>query len=485
MRQWQLLKKYRLFLLMLLLVLLRLPSINRPVSKHHEFNTAVILINAESWQQAGGPEQFSYTPLLNYQGSSNRVLEKGNHIDAKGNHVYLSFGPGWYLIPWFVFNAFDLSFTPLNLRLLSIVIGLITVLLLQRLILQVTADKDAAFAGTVLFAFLPAPLWYCGIGYVTTAVMLPLVIAVLMLWHQFEKSESNISLFRLIALLFLSVCLGYCDWISVFLFGMMTAWAVIKSFKSPAYLWVAVFSFIAVVYPVMLVLWQFSDYLGWQQVAGYWRSRFAERSSAVEGGSIGGMLRSLVINFSSGFLPLAIMLFAYIKNRRQIVSKSKLTWPVWCMAVIIFYNGVFFNWSCIHQFAWMAFGLFAAVFFGVYLLPFLPLKQVNRLVPAVAVVSIIMYFIINPPGPRSFSGEPYNRQRLAGVWISRHVDRNLPIFMFGETDKVIEYYSKRSFTMVPSLQAAQAAAASYGIGQAMYLEIDRGQIKKATLLNAK
>ncbi len=470
---------------MILLVVLRLPAINRPVSKHHEFNTAVVLINAESWIQAGGPEQFNYTPLLNYQGASNRVFEKGDHVDAKGNHVYLSFGNGWYVVPWFVFHPFKIAFTPLNLRILSISIGLITILLLYRLIVGITKNKYAAFAAALVFGLLPVPLWYCGIGYVTTAIMLPLVIVVLMLWHQFEIDVKNISVINLPALLFTGICLCWCDWISVFLFATIMIWALHKSCKVHRYLWVAAFAFVAMLLPVFMVLFQFADYLGWHQVLGYWKSRFTDRSSAVEGGSLWYMFRLLAINLISGFLPLVFPAAVYVWKHKYLVAKQKTTWPLWALGAIVFYNGIFFNWSVIHQFAWMAFGLFAAVFFGIYLFPFLSKKQLNKMLAITSLLSLIMYFIINPPGTKSFSGEAYNQQQLTGLWIKTHVNSEIPIFITGNTDKVIEYYSKRTFTTVESLPAAKSTLVAFHLTNAVLLNFEDAKVKRITWLHAK
>ena len=54
-------------------LLVRLPNFNRPVSKHYEFNTAVILINIISWRQAGGGNHFYYTPVMNFQHTGDKL----------------------------------------------------------------------------------------------------------------------------------------------------------------------------------------------------------------------------------------------------------------------------------------------------------------------------------------------------------------------------------------------------------------------------
>ena len=68
---------FLLILFFVLSVVIRLPHLDRPLSKHHEFNPAVILMGLESWKEAGGPEKFNYIPLLTYQNAADTLLEKG------------------------------------------------------------------------------------------------------------------------------------------------------------------------------------------------------------------------------------------------------------------------------------------------------------------------------------------------------------------------------------------------------------------------
>src|SRR5450755_4635011 len=89
-------------LLFIFSVFIRLPNLNRPISKHYEFNTAVIMINIISWRQGGGGDQFHYTPVMNFQHPGDKLPPNNLFIDKNGNSVYLSFGPGWYVIPYFV-----------------------------------------------------------------------------------------------------------------------------------------------------------------------------------------------------------------------------------------------------------------------------------------------------------------------------------------------------------------------------------------------
>lgn len=468
----------RLWILLALLIVLRLPFLNRPVSKHHEFNTAVILINAESWQQAGGGKQFCYTPLMNYQGNSNRVLEKGWHIDSKGNHVYLSFGAGWYVLPYAVFKLMHIPFTPLSLQVLSIFIGFITAVLLYALLFKVVGRKDIALAGSASFVLLPAPLWYCGTAYVSTAIMLPLVIPILLLWHAFEESVLNINVRSCFSLFVLGIMLCYFEWLAVFLLGVLALWALVSAKRDRRYLWISAVATLTVMSGVLLVLVQFAAYLGWQQVLHYWQARFSDRSTDTSEYSAATLLLFVIKNIFTAYLPLVLLLFFVWK--KNLLKKKPLNykWPLWALAVIIPYNGIFFNWSAIHEFAWMAFGLFATIAISIYFLPSLPVITMKKLVAAAIVISIIQYFVINLPGATNVKRDRYDEQKRLGEWIRNNVDTTAAIFTNLDNDKIVEYYSKRTFNSAGSAAAAKTIANAYHTGSAVWLFIEKGKVKE-------
>jgi hypothetical protein len=471
----------KLWILLAVLIVLRLPSLNRPVSKHHEFNTAVILINAESWNEAGGGKQFCYTPLLNYQGSSNHLLDKGWHIDKKGNHVYLSFGAGWYVLPYFLFKATGIPFTPLSLRLLNIIIGLLTAVLLYILLLKAT-NKNAALAGTGLFVCMPAPLWYTGIAYVTTAIMLPIVVVILLLWQSFETSVKQINFKYLSYLFFAGIALCYFDWLAVFLLAAMAVWALFQAKNNRRYLWISMVSAGSILAGILFVLFQFAGYLGWEQVLHYWQARFSDRSTDTSQHSAGVMLLYVLQNLASGYLPIFLLL-PFIWKRNSFIKETRYpSWPLWALAAIIPYNGIFFNWSAGHEFAWMAFGLLATVAVTVYLLPSLSLPQLKKIVIPVLFLSLIQYYLINPPGPANLKGDRYDEQKFLGEWISKNVDRSVPVFININNDKIVEYYSKRTFNSAQSPSEAKALADLYKIKEALWIEVEKGKVKKVVRL---
>ena len=131
--------KSRAFAIVLLLfvlsVLLRLPNLNRIVSKHHEFNAAMVLINTESWRQAGGGSTFHFIPLINFQNPGDKRPNKTHYsVDPNGNQMYVSSGPAWFVIPYFIYEIFGLPNVPIYIQIINLIFNLASVILFFKLL---------------------------------------------------------------------------------------------------------------------------------------------------------------------------------------------------------------------------------------------------------------------------------------------------------------------------------------------------------------
>jgi hypothetical protein len=459
-----------LWLLLLILVLLRLPSLNRPLSKHDDFNTAVILINAISWQQAGGGHHFQYTPLMNFQGKANKIIEKGFHIDSSNNQVYLSFGAGWYVLPYFVFSALHVDATPMALQLLSICIGLLSACLLFGFLAAATGNTHSAFFGTLLFIFLPASLWYLGISYVTTGIMMPLVIWILLLWQRLAKDASVIGASWLIQLAVACMLLTYIDWVSVFLAGSLVVWSLIKSFRQKEFLLVAFVATASVALAIFLILWQYASYLGWPQVMGYWQSRFAERSTGTPGMGYIQNIQVFVRFIVAGYWPLFMLLAAFLFLKRQKLP-AHLRWIFFAVAAMLVYNMVFLNWSLEHEFAWLALSLVVCIFISFHFGHTLAINHWAIYGLVYVAFCTLTFFYVNRPGPISRNGTRYDSAMNMGKQIADSIPSTAFIFTNLPNAKIEEYYAKRSFNLVPNMQLAKTIADSLHLRKAYWLSI--------------
>ena len=423
---------------------------------------------------------------MNYPGYANKVWEEGPHVDTLHNHLYLSFGPGWYVVPYAIFSALNIPPSPLGLQIISLIISAITAVLLFRLLRKITPNAEIAFAGTLVFATLPGPLWYGGNGYVTTAIMLPFVLIILDVWHWFSLSPKQITFGNLCLLAFSSIALTYIDWLTPFLLAGLGLWSVLQLKKDRKYAWVLLVCMASCVLGIVLVLYQFAQYIGWGQVMTYWRERFAERSnSVIQNTSVTTMLFMVAKNVATAMLPLVVLGIVFFTGNKKNIPFQKNNWLFYALASVCIYNAIFFNWSTEHEFAWMAFALVFTIAITVFILPLFTPKQLNISSTITVIFSLLMYYAVNRPGPISQNGTPYNAQKLLGQKINKSIDHETVVFTNDNNNKIVEYYAKRTFNHCENKLVAHQVMQHYQIPKAYWLQIDSNKLTAINLMTIK
>ena len=155
------------FILFVVSVLVRIPTLNRPISKHHEFNLAFFLIPMEIWEK-DGITAHSFVPPYTYFSENDKYISSPIGVQEgikNGKNYYLSFSSFSYLLPYFLFQSLHLEITALNLQLYNLFLHLILILFLFKLLLLLFRNKNAALLGSTLYLFAPGPLWFHGNAY--------------------------------------------------------------------------------------------------------------------------------------------------------------------------------------------------------------------------------------------------------------------------------------------------------------------------------
>jgi hypothetical protein len=461
--------QYRpLWWLILMLLVLRIPTFDRPLSRHHDFNNAVILINTVSWQQAGGGTNFGFTPVMNFQGASNKVLENGYHIDNNGNHVYLSFGAGWYVLPYIFFSLLPIDPSEAGLEILNILEGLLSTVLLFRWLAKITGQKQSAFYATVLFVLLPTPLWYMGHSYVTTGIMMPILIGLLQLWQQLSM-QSKITWQQYLLFFLLCILLTYFDWIGVFLPIGMVAWHFGKKRWHRSTFALAAIALLAIVASVYFIMAMFASHVGWEQVKGYWLSRFSERSFSAGQSGIASSLLDFGRFSLAGYGPLLFVLL--LSKLSAPAQHSKLQWIHYAIGITVLYNLVFLNWSLEHEFAWLVMSLLLVVWLAQNKAAWLMSLAGKRAIIVSAIASIVLYFFVNQPGDTSRNGQRYDLQKNLGVAITRSIPEDAVIFANVSNAKIEEWYARRTFNQAADKATAQRIADSLQLRKAVWMQV--------------
>jgi hypothetical protein len=470
----------------ILSVLIRIPNLNRPLSKHHEYNTAVILIGIESWEQGGGAAVFNFVPLLNYQQKGDYSPMKGPHIDSKGNHVYLSFGPGWYVIPYLFFKLFNLPPVPLSLQILNLLINAFTIftlfLLLERLWAHHLSKQKypAILISCIAFLFSPNILWFLGNGYVCTGIMLPFVLMALFFFVDMFTGSRRINLLNLSILFLLGVVIIYIDWFGVFLYGSMGMLSLFFARLNRRMVWVGFASGLSVIAGISFIMLQFASYIGFDQLFHYWGSRFEERSVLTENNHFARLLRGIPPHFITSYFPILLLLiFLLIIRIKKGGSPLLIIEKVFialCVMALIPFNAVFLEWTSEHDFSIIPYSILFSFLTGVFILHMNPFFKTAIPVLLLLLLSITQYYIINKPGPVSQNGTPYRTEMDLGNQIKNMSLPRYTLFTNLPTSPLMEYYAKRKLIFMRDKDAARDFVKEYRMDEGLWLEGRDGRI---------
>ncbi len=480
-------------LLFTLSIIIRFPNLNRPISKHYEFNTAVILINIVSWRQAGGGDHFHYTPVMNFQNAGDKLPPNNLNIDNNGNTVYLSFGPGFFVIPYFFYQMFHLPAIPLYLEILNLLFHLASILLFFYLMEQlIPSGKSRKYsmiiAGCSFMIFSPGMLWFLGNGYINTGIMLPFLLGVLLLLLPMLQDPSRISAGRLSALLILIVFLVYIDWYILFLSFLSILVALYKWRKNNKYGWLAFVLVFSVASGIVLIFFQFASHMGREAVVDYWLRRSSERSMNLAGSTIAKRFSLLMAYFLTSYFPLLlVLLISFLSNRRRKIFPDfwgikEIIFIRLLVTSLIFYNLFLFNWSTDHEFTILPWALLlcfvAARFAGA-------IKNNNffrGLLALFMICSIGQYYYINRPGYVSRDGMPYASFKQLGDSL-KQIRPDYAICINLEQNPMVEYYAARNILRLSDSLSAIKSLEKLGIKKAVWITQKNYKLENIKIIN--
>jgi hypothetical protein len=214
-----------LIAIFLLSILVRLPNINRPLSKHHEFVTAISLQIINIWQMEGAAK-YHFDPVMNYPGVANKYINKfasttGKVIDAEGNYYYVSHPPFAYILPYLTFKLFHIKATVIAIEIFHLVINFISALFIYLIICTLHFRKPfkkmdwSGLCGFSVYLFSAGVLWFqCNTYMSDMLVHLFFVSSVYCLLQIFinKKTSGQFLIFYAVSL-FLMI---YTSWLGIF-----------------------------------------------------------------------------------------------------------------------------------------------------------------------------------------------------------------------------------------------------------------------------
>ena len=460
------------YLLVLILwlcsIAIRIPQLNRPLSKHHEFVTAHVLRIMKIWNQQGA-SHFHFNPVMSYDGAANKFInnQTTENFDTAGNAYYLSYPPLSFIAPYFLFGGWIQTPTALSLLLFNLLLHLIECLLLYQICLLLcrscSPDQQHKIGviAVLVHLFSPCLLWFHGNVYCMD--MPALTLWLLCVWLWLKNSEAIISNQNnrgvlLTALFICSFLLSYTEYLGVaFAFTVFAYSLFNRKYFLPAIRVCA-----GTVCALLLMVYQYSLIGGMDKLMSFVQSRYAERSGYSNHFSFSKIIGEWGIvgmNYLTGFAPWILLLACLIfLHRKKIFSQkffnhSIIQFSIVLIVPVLLHHILFLN-AAGHDFHQMK----ASPFFAIAIaLGYVSQNErwKKNLFSIILLANIFLFYWINPPGKVSLTGDSYSFFLEQGKFIHENAKDDEVVFLNGISDEPqLVWYAQRNLRTIQSADEA-------------------------------
>ena len=473
----------RLFLVFLFSVLIRLPNIDRPLSKHHEFCTAISLRTIQIWYE-NGIRQYGGNPVMTYGDTADRYINNfasgtGEMIDARGQYYYVSHPPLAYYVPFLLFRVTRIYPSVDAIQYFHLFIhflcGLgvywIACILLGRKLFGELSFT--AFTAYTLYLFSPATLWFqCNTYMADMFVQLPFIYGILFflidsrrLAHHDSPLERGLrGVFagsRMVWVEALIVFLAvYTSWLGVFFAIVLAGYYLFK-----LHLWRrAAGILLSMLLALALIVWQYSHINGLHAYLAEAFQRGSERSIN-DISKVPFLYLTVLANYIYNYLPvLGLLVVALVLTGKGIFSKLKSLAPFIIVAglPVLLLHLILAGYSG-HDFTTLYAAPFLAVLTALLMRELPVFKHYQRsLLILTVVASIFQYYYINRPGDTSQRGDKYNVDMKIGRHIGGESKPEEVVFLQGEKpNPMVVFYAHRNIQQVKNEGEAKAFLAEH------------------------
>lgn len=375
-----------LFGIFLLSVAVRLPQLNRPLSKHHEFCTAISLRIMQIWYD-NGISNYGYNPVMTFNNPADKFInnsanQSGKMIDKEGNYYYVSHPPFAYYFPFFIFKLLHIRPDVLPLQILNLIFHFISGLFVYFTVCLLSFNRArslpyrSAIVAFTIYIFLPITLWFQGNVYMSDmAVHLLFIIGVYTALKMIirQRFYSPKYIFFYVAVLALMI---YTSWLGIFFaFGVLVYSLLhvrdIKGFR------ILIWSTIAVTLIMLrLIVYQYSQINGVGAYIEEMLNRYIIRGSLEETDqglwhfmfSYLWLLKTLLYNYVIHYVVIYVSVGAFIwlaasRKKLKIVFSENGYRFIWLSVTPVILMHVFFLNYSVQDFS----ALYASLFFSVLL----------------------------------------------------------------------------------------------------------------------
>ena len=472
--------------LFFLTVILRLPNLNRPLSKHHEFNTAFFLIPMEIWYETSG-SNYNFSPVLNYQNKGDKGINNftGEDTERNGDFYYLSFGAGSYVIPYFFLSFFG-GPSILGLQIFSLFVHLLCALVLIKIahwfLEENKLNTSYSVISGVVYLFLPATLWFHGNGYTHHSLVVLFFLLSVFYALKLSKNESDKrNVVFLFIFLFLTI---YTEWIGCFLAFFILIFALLK--RNENYRLVIFICILSVLFGVGLITFQFSQAVGFDKFIFYLRERFFVRSNLnVNSISYVSFILKWGFWYLVGYGSLIFLILFLVLKMTFTKSWVKIDKRIWLLGLpILLHHLIFSDFLFSHDYS----VLIDSTFFSLLLVLLFSNSQFSKdnfkknvvLFLLFLASSVVTYYFINRPGMYSQRGEKYSSFKEIGEFINKNTQKEEVVFIENLPDlpnPQVVYYAKRNFYSVKNTKEMEKIIKNKKVKNAFFIKIIDYKVK--------
>jgi hypothetical protein len=465
-----------LFGIFLISVAVRLPQLNRPLSRHHEFCTAISLRIMQVWYD-NGIEKYGYNPVMTYNNAADKFINNsanasGKMVDKEGNYYYVSHPPFAYYFPYFIFRTLNIRPGVLPLQVFNLVLHFISGLFVYFIVCLLSFNRARnlpyrpAVIAFVTYIFLPVTMWFQGNVYMSdmavhTLFVIGVYTALKMIIRQKFGSPKYIFFYVLCLALMI-----YTSWLGVFFAFGVVVYSLLHVRGNKGFnvlLWATI---VVTVVMLRLITYQYAQIAGPRAYLSEMLNRYMQRGSLEETDqglfhfmfSYLWLLKTLVYNYVIHYIVIygviAVFLWLVISKRKlRIVFSENGYRFIWLSVLpVVLLHTVFLNYS-VHDFTVLYGSLFFSVLVGILYDKVkksgtMPIANMRIGLGVVVTLLFIQYELMNFNGIGNVL-PPYNNYKASGDAIMQNAAKDEVVFV---TDRAAEpqevYYAQRNIKYV-------------------------------------
>lgn len=454
-------------------VLVRLPQLNRPLSKHHEFCTAVSLRIIKIWYD-GGIANFGFNPAMNFGKPTDKFINNqantsGKMLDKQGNYYYVSHPPFAYYFPFFLFKLIGIEPDVLPLQLFNMSLHFLSALFVYFTVCLLSFNRArsyphlASLVAFTAYVFSPPTLWFQGNVYMSdmavhTLFIIGVYTTLKMIIRQKFYSVKYIFFYSIT--LFLMI---YTSWLGVFFAFGVLVYSLLHVKEIKGFRIIISLTVLVTLFALRIITYQYSQINGAEAYLTEIVTRYLVRGSLNDTShgllhfmlSYFSLFKSLLFNYAVHYLPVYLLLLGFVwmglsKAKLKILFSENGYRFIWLSVLpVVLLHFIFLNYS-VQDFTVLYASLFFSVLLGILYdkvkkTGVFTIQQLNGMVVAFVLISLIQFYVINKPGANSIFGKPYAEAKEAGEFIAHNSADDEVIFVVGKEPEPQEiWYAQRN-----------------------------------------